>query len=101
MIAVYAVVGGNEAGWTSTKTLGLLALAAALLVAFVVREARVEHPLVPLRLFKLRNVAISQVVGVLWAGACSRGSSCPRSTSSRCLVTAHSRSAWPTCPPAW
>jgi EmrB/QacA subfamily drug resistance transporter len=69
MIAVYAVVGGNEAGWRSTQTLGLLALAAALMTAFVVREARVEHPLVPLRLFKLRNVTISQVVGALWAAA--------------------------------
>jgi EmrB/QacA subfamily drug resistance transporter len=68
MIAVYAVVGGNEGGWASTETLGLLAAAAALMVAFVVREARVEHPLVPLRLFKLRSVAISQVIGVLWAG---------------------------------
>src|SRR5919106_2456721 len=68
MIAVYAVVGGNEAGWASTETLGLLAAAAALMVAFVVREAAVEHPLVPLRLFKLRNVTISQVIGVLWAG---------------------------------
>jgi predicted MFS family arabinose efflux permease len=69
MIAVYGVVGGNEAGWTSFQTLGLLAVAAVLMVAFVVREARVEHPLVPLRLFKLRNVAISQILGVLWAGA--------------------------------
>ncbi len=69
MLAVYGVVGGNEAGWTSTRTLGILAGAAALMVAFVVREARVEHPLVPLRLFRLRNVAVSQVVGVLWAGA--------------------------------
>jgi len=68
MIAVYAVVGGN-AGWASTETLGLLAAAAVLMVAFVVREARIEHPLVPLRLFKLRNVAISQILGVLWAGA--------------------------------
>jgi predicted MFS family arabinose efflux permease len=68
MIAVYAVVGGNEAGWTSTETLGLLALAAALMVTFVVREAHAEHPLVPLHLFRLRNVTISQVVGVLWAG---------------------------------
>jgi EmrB/QacA subfamily drug resistance transporter len=69
MIAVYGVVGGNEAGWSSFQTLGLLAVAAVLMVAFVVREARVEHPLVPLRLFKLRNVAISQILGVLWAGA--------------------------------
>jgi len=68
MIAVYAVVGGNEAGWASSETRGLLAAAAALMVAFVVREARVEHPLVPLRLFKLRNVTISQVIDVLWAG---------------------------------
>ena len=35
----------------------------------MVREARVENPLVPLRLFTLRNVVVSQVVGVLWAGA--------------------------------
>jgi EmrB/QacA subfamily drug resistance transporter len=69
MLAVYAVVGGNEAGWTSTRTLGILAVAVAGLVAFVIREARVEHPLMPLRLFALRNVAVSQVVGVLWAGA--------------------------------
>jgi predicted MFS family arabinose efflux permease len=69
MLAVYGVVGGNEAGWTSGRTLGILAAAVALLVAFVIREARVEHPLVPLRLFTLRNVVVSQVVGVLWAGA--------------------------------
>ena len=69
MLAVYGVVGGNEAGWTSARTLGILGVAVALLVAFVVREARIEHPLMPLRLFRLRNVAVSQVVGVLWAGA--------------------------------
>ncbi len=68
MVAVYAVVGGNAAGWTSSRTVGLLAAAAVLMAAFVLREARVEHPLVPLRLFRLRNVVVSQVVGVLWAG---------------------------------
>jgi EmrB/QacA subfamily drug resistance transporter len=101
MIAVYAVVGGNEGGWASTETLGLLAAAAALMVAFVVREARVEHPLVPLRLFKLRDVTISQVIGVLWAGGMFAWFFCPRSTSSRCSGTARSRSALPTCLPAW
>jgi EmrB/QacA subfamily drug resistance transporter len=69
MVAVYGVVGGNQAGWTSFRTLGLLATAAGLMIAFLVREARVEHALVPLRVLKLRNVAISQIVGVLWAGA--------------------------------
>jgi EmrB/QacA subfamily drug resistance transporter len=69
MIAVYAVVGGNEAGWSSTRTLALLASAAVLFMAFLVREVKAAEPLVPLRLFKLRNVSVSQVVGVLWAAA--------------------------------
>jgi EmrB/QacA subfamily drug resistance transporter len=69
MTAVYAVVNGNDAGWASTQTLVLLAGSGALMVVFVSREARVEQPLVPLRLFALRNVAVSQIVGVLWAGA--------------------------------
>ena len=69
MLAVYGVVGGNDAGWTSTRTLGTLGVAAVLLVAFVVREATASHPLMPLGLFRLRNVVVSQVVGVLWSGA--------------------------------
>jgi len=69
MLAVYGVVGGNEAGWASGRTVGILASALVLIVAFVVRETRAGDPLVPLRLFALRNVAVSQVVGVLWAAA--------------------------------
>ncbi len=69
MIAVYAVVGGNDAGWATVRTLGLLSASVALFVAFIVREVRTAEPLVPLRLFKLRNVSVSQVVGVLWAAA--------------------------------
>lgn len=69
MVAMYGVVGGNEAGWTSARTLTLLGAAAVLLVGFVGREARCAHPLIPLRLFTLRNVAVSQVVGMLWSAA--------------------------------
>lgn len=69
MLAVYGVVGGTEAGWTSARTLGLLGAAVLLLGTFVAWEARTASPLVPLRLFRLRNVSVSQVVGVLWAGA--------------------------------
>src|SRR5690349_12047574 len=69
ILAVYAIVGGNEAGWTSAATLGMLAGAALLFVAFLVTEARVRAPLVPLKLFRMRNLAIANVVGVLWAGA--------------------------------
>jgi MFS family permease len=69
MLAVYAIVNGNQNGWGSTQTLGLLAAAAALLALFLIIEARVEAPLMPLRLFRLRSVATSNVVGVLWAAA--------------------------------
>jgi EmrB/QacA subfamily drug resistance transporter len=69
MLAVYAIVNGNEVGWTTARTLGLLAAAAALLTVFLTIEARVSSPLVPLRLFRLRNIAVSNVVGILWAGS--------------------------------
>jgi EmrB/QacA subfamily drug resistance transporter len=69
MIAVYAIVNGNEVGWMTARTLGLLGVAAALLAVFLVLEARVHSPLVPLRLFRLRNIAVSNVVGILWAGS--------------------------------
>jgi EmrB/QacA subfamily drug resistance transporter len=69
MLAVYAIVNGNQAGWTSAQTLGLLAAAAVLLAAFVMLESRVESPLIPLGLFRLRNLATANAVGVLWAGA--------------------------------
>jgi EmrB/QacA subfamily drug resistance transporter len=69
MLAVYAIVNGNQAGWTSAQTLGLLGAAAALLALFLVIESRVPAPLVPLRLFKHRNITVSNTVGVLWAAA--------------------------------
>ncbi len=69
MLAVYSIVNGNEVGWTSTRTLGLLGAAALLLAIFLAIEARVRHPLMPLGLFRLRNVATANVVGVLWAAA--------------------------------
>jgi EmrB/QacA subfamily drug resistance transporter len=69
MLAVYAVVNGNEAGWTSAQTLALLAGAGVLFAAFIAIEARVAHPLVPLQLFKSRNLATANVVGALWAAS--------------------------------
>lgn len=69
LLAVYAVVNGNEAGWTSAQTIGLLAAAVALLALFLAIEARVVSPLIPLGLFRLRNLATANVVGVLWAAA--------------------------------
>ncbi|KVR88499.1 DHA2 family efflux MFS transporter permease subunit [Burkholderia vietnamiensis] len=69
MLAVYGIVGGNEAGWLSPQTVGLIGAALALLAAFIAIEARVAHPLMPLTLFAARNVALANVIGVLWAAA--------------------------------
>ena len=69
MLAVYAIVNGNDAGWTSARTLGLLGAAAALLAIFLGIEARVRAPLMPLALFRLRNVSTASVIGVLWAAS--------------------------------
>nr|MBA2332200.1 MFS transporter [Actinomycetota bacterium] len=69
MLAVYAIVNGNQEGWLSARTLGLLGAGALLLAIFLGIEARVRSPLMPLGIFRLRNVAVANVVGVLWAGA--------------------------------
>ena len=69
LLAVYAIVNGNEAGWATFQTLGLLGVATALLALFLGIESRVKEPLVPLGLFRLRNVATANVVGVLWSAA--------------------------------
>jgi EmrB/QacA subfamily drug resistance transporter len=69
MLAVYAIVNGNQVGWLSGRTLGLLAGSVTLLVAFIVFESRVPSPLVPLGLFRRRNIATANAVGVLWAAA--------------------------------
>jgi EmrB/QacA subfamily drug resistance transporter len=67
MLAVYAIINGNEQGWGSTQTLGLLGASAALLAVFLVIEARISSPLVPLGLFRNRNVSTANVLGVLMA----------------------------------
>jgi MFS family permease len=69
ILAVYAIVNGNQNGWTSLRTLGVLGAAAAIFAAFVTIESRVRVPLMPLRLFRLRNLSTANVAGVLWAAA--------------------------------
>src|SRR6185436_15078386 len=69
IIAVYAIVNGNQNGWTSATTLGLLGTSVVVLALFIGIESRVRSPLVPLGLFKHRNITVSNIVGVLWAAA--------------------------------
>ncbi len=69
MLAVYAIVNGNQKGWTSPQTLGVLGAAVVLFAIFLVIESRARVPLMPLGLFRLRNLAFANVVGILWAAA--------------------------------
>jgi EmrB/QacA subfamily drug resistance transporter len=58
MLAVYTIVQpAAEDGWGSTGALGFGALALALLGAFIAREATARTPLIPLRIFRSRNVS--------------------------------------------
>ena len=69
MLGTYAVINGNDNGWTSGETLGLLGAAAALLAVFLAVESRVRSPLMPLGLFRLRNISVANVVGITLAAS--------------------------------
>lgn len=66
---VYALAKAPEAGWGASSTLGMFALAIGLLVAFVVNEKLVKHPLIPLGVFKRRNVSGGSLVMLLMPAA--------------------------------
>ena len=66
MLGVYTIVKpAARLGWVAAPTLALGALSLALLAAFVVRQATAAHPLMPLRIFRSRNVSGANVVQVL------------------------------------
>ncbi len=67
LLAIYAIVNGNAVGWTSVQTLAMLMSSLALFAAFLVIEAKVAAPLMPLHLFRARNVSVSNTIGILWA----------------------------------
>ena len=61
LVTVWAIISGNDDGWTSARVLGGLVAGGLLLGAFLLREARVEHALVPLRLFRVRSFAVANL----------------------------------------
>jgi EmrB/QacA subfamily drug resistance transporter len=67
LLAVYAVVNANALGWLSVQTLGTIAVAATLLLSFLWVETKVSAPLMPLRLFRARNMTMANVLAVLWS----------------------------------
>src|SRR5581483_3108678 len=67
-LLVYAVSNAPSHGWGTAWTLGRLALAAVLLVAFLVIESRVEDPLMPFRIFRVKTVAGANVSSLFLGG---------------------------------
>ena len=65
MLGVYTILGISEHGWGSTQTIVLSLISDLLIVAFVVRQARIPNPLMPLRLFRSRNVSGANVIQAL------------------------------------
>jgi EmrB/QacA subfamily drug resistance transporter len=68
VVLVYALVNAQTAGWISAETIGLGALAVALLAAFVVIESRLSHPLIRLGIFRMRSITGANAAMLLVAG---------------------------------
>jgi EmrB/QacA subfamily drug resistance transporter len=65
MVGVYTILEAGGYGWASAHTLGFGAAALALLAAFVAREAWTPNPLMPLRIFRSRNVTGANIIQML------------------------------------
>jgi len=69
MVLVYAMTHAAQHGWATGETISLLTVSVALIVGFVVIELRSKAPLLPMRLFRLRTLAGSNIAGFLLGGA--------------------------------
>ncbi len=58
-IAVYAIIEATSHGWGSAQVIGGGALAGALLAAFLILESRIQNPIMPLRILRLRGLVVS------------------------------------------
>ena len=62
MTAIYAIVQAGSVGWGSDRVLGYGALAVVMMAAFVTVERRIAHPLMPLRILRVRGLVSSSLV---------------------------------------
>jgi EmrB/QacA subfamily drug resistance transporter len=69
VLLVEAIAQAPQYGWGATRTVAVLATAAALLAAFLVIESRVKSPVLPLSIFRLRTLAGANVAGLLLGGS--------------------------------
>ncbi len=69
ILAVYGIVSSSDVGWTAFSVLGSIGAAIVLFIIFLVNESKVTAPLIPLDLFRIRNLTVANIVGVLWSAA--------------------------------
>ena len=69
VVLVDAIAQAPQYGWGATRTVSLLALSVALLVGFLLVERRVESPVLPLSIFRLRTLSGANVAGLLLGGS--------------------------------
>src|ERR687887_714874 len=69
LLLVYALVKAPDQGWGSGRTIGELAGAAALLMAFIVNESRHANPLAPLSIFRINGLGAANAAQVMAIGA--------------------------------
>ncbi len=67
MLLVYGLTKAPSYGWTAGSTLGLLVGSVVLFAVFIYNESRAKHPLIPLRVFKLRNLVAANVIQICLA----------------------------------
>ena len=97
MLGVYTIVKpAAEQGW-ARRHADLGAVSIALLAAFVVREATARTPLIPLRIFRSRNVSGANAIQALVVAGMFGCSSSARCTCARCSATTRSRSGSRSC----
>ena len=68
LLLVYTLVKAPDAGWGAGRTVGGLAAAAAILVAFVLNELRASHPLVPFSILRVKGVALADLTQLVAIG---------------------------------
>jgi len=65
VLLVLGITEGHTWGWASGRTIGVFAVSAVLLAAFLLWESRHHEPLMPLSIFRLRTLSAANIVGLI------------------------------------
>jgi EmrB/QacA subfamily drug resistance transporter len=72
-LVVFGLASGPDAGWGTVRGAGSLAVGVVILGIFLLVEARTRSPLVPLRLFRVRNLSTAMVLAFIFQGVAAAG----------------------------